>query len=205
VQLKAIISIGLAITFPIVSLMGIQWGGFNLSLLSFPDILICLALVQGLRGDGQYVIFLAGFSLILALALTNARYGALFPGLIFFLISRYFLRTLAPNKTPLITLMAHRIRGPDMGFSEDAMRYTRNLTGVWALLFVLLGITQLMLVLEAEERWAWLMGNTFAPALILLFLIAEPLYRRYQLPNEPRHAFRHFITRLLEIDWKGMQ
>lgn len=204
-QLRAIISIGLAIAFPIVSMVGIQRGDFNLAWLSLPDILICLALIHGLRSDARFGTFLAVFTLVLSLALIHSKYGALFPGLIFILISRYFQKTLEPYQTPLITQMARHIRGTELGLSENALRYTRKLTGAWALLFILLGLCQAILVVISEGAWAWMMGNSLAPLLILLFLLTEPLYRRYRLPDEPRHSFRHFLSRLLEADWKRIK
>lgn len=203
-QLRAVISIGLALAFPIGSLVGIQRGGFDIGWLSLPDVLICLALLQGLRDDVRYGIFLTAFLLLLGLTLIDSQYGALFPGLIFLLISRYFKRTLEPDQTPLITQMAQRIRGPEMSFSNDALRYTRKLTGIWALFLVCLGLIQTILVVTAGGPWAWVTGNSLAPALILLFLMTEPFYRRYRLPNEPRHSFRHFLAQLLGADWKGM-
>ena len=185
--LRAIFSLGLAIAFPVVSLLGIRGGAVNPFWLALPDALICLALLQGLRGDSKYVFALSGSALIFAL------------------IARYFERTLEPFQIPLITQMAQRIRGPDQGFSEDAFNYTRKLTRIWSLFFVLLGVNQVILVVATEGTWALMMGNSLAPALILIFLTVEPIYRRYRLPSEPRHAFRHFLTRLLETDWKAMR
>jgi uncharacterized membrane protein len=204
VQLRAIMGIGLAIAFPIGSMIGIQQGSFNLAWLSLPDVLISLALLQGLRGDARYGMLLTGFSLTLTLSLINPELSPLFPGLIFLLISRYFHQSLAPHQTPLITQMARRIRGPDAPFSNDALAYTTRLTRAWSFLFICLGACQAILVFTTPGPWPWMMGNTLAPALIFLFLLIEPFYRRYRLPNEPRHSLRHFFTRLAETDWKRM-
>jgi len=204
VRLRAVIGMGLAIAFPIGSMIGIQSGRFNLAWLSIPDVLICLALLVGLRGNASYWILLAIFTLIVTLSMIHPEFSALFPGLIFLLISRYFHRSLAPHQTPLITQMARRIRGPNAPFSDDAMAYTTGLTRVWSLLFAFLGLNQAILVIAIPGPWPWMMGNTLAPVLIFLFLVIEPFYRRFRMPNEPRHSIRHFLTRLAETDWKGM-
>lgn len=204
-QLRAIIGIGLGVAISIGALIATQRGDFNPSWLSLPDALICLALIQGLRSEERYGLYLAGFSGVMTLALFDPNKGALFPGLLFLLISRYFQRTLEPNRIPLITQMARRIRGPNIGFSEDALCYTRRLTRAWSLLLLLLGFIQAGLVLITEGSWAWVMGNLLGPVLIFLFLIGEPFYRRFRLPNEPRHSLRQFLIRLLEADWKGMR
>jgi len=198
------ISIGLALAFPLGSLVMINAGTFNPVWLSLPDLLIGLALLQGLKADKTYWLFLVGFFLTLLLSILSPSKSALFPGFIFLVVSRYFYRSLCGDQTPLITQMARRIRGPTTPFSEAAGRYTRSLTRVWWLLFMMLGLNQLLLAWMTDGRWAWLMGNSLAPALIFLFLIVEPLYRRHLLPNEPHHSLRHFFTRLAEIDWKGM-
>lgn len=190
--------------FPIGSMVGIQKGSFNLAWLSLPDVLICVALLHGLRGDTRYWMLLTGFSIILTLSLANAELSPLFPGLIFLLISRYFYNSLAPHQTPIITHMARQIRGPGAPFSDDALSYTTRLTRVWSCLFFYLGVSQAILVFTKPGPWPWMMGNTLAPGLIFLFLIIEPFYRRYRLPNEPHHSLRHFFTRLAETDWKGM-
>lgn len=203
--LRAIFSLGLAIAFPVVSLIGIRGGVANPFWLALPDALICLALIQGLRGDSKYVFALSGLALTSILSFIDSTNSPLFSALIFALIARYFERTLEPFQTPLITQMARRIRGPDLGFSEDAFNYTRKLTRIWSLFFVLLGVNQVILVIATRGTWALMMGNSLAPALILIFLAFEPIYRRYRLPNEPRHAFRHFLTRLLETDWKTLR
>ncbi|MEY4684991.1 MAG: hypothetical protein RLZ25_1450 [Pseudomonadota bacterium] len=204
-RFRAIISIGLAVAFPVGSMVGIQSGNFNLGWLSFPDVLISLALLHGLKSDTEHWIFLGGFTLTLALTLMNPELGALFPSLIFLLISRYFQRSLTPPQKPLITQMARHVRGQDAPFSQAALSYTLGLTRAWWLFFVFLGLIQVLLVIFTQSNWAWMMGNTLAPALIFLFLVLEPVYRRHRLPNEPQHSLRHFFSRLSEADWKRME
>jgi len=204
VQLRAVIGIGFAIAFPIGSMIGIQTARFDLAFFSLPDILIALALLQGLREDSGYWPLMGALCLLALLSFSRPDYSALFPGMIFLLISRYFHRTLVPHRQPLISQMARHIRGPNSPFSEAALAYTTRLTRVWAFLFILLSLNQVVWVFATPEPWPWIMGNTLAPALIFLFLIIEPFYRRFRLPNEPRHSLRHFFIRLAETDWKRL-
>lgn len=202
--LRAALSIGLAIAFPVASFFVIRNAALDPVWLSIPDVLISVGLLLGLRQEQGYGFCLTLFITVLALALYKPELSALFPGIVLFLISRYFSRTLKkPGQTPLITEMATRVRGPELPMSNEAVAYTTALTRVWSVLLVLLALNQLFAVLMTKSTWPWIMGNTFAPAFIFLFIVLEPLYRRYRLPNEPRHSFRHFFSRLVENDWKG--
>jgi uncharacterized membrane protein len=85
-----------------------------------------------------------------------------------------FGRTLLPGHEPLVTRMSRMVHGP---LPAAIVRYTRNVTRVWALFMGAMAAASLLLFLLAPSAvWSAFANLLFLPLIALLFL-AEYGYR----------------------------
>jgi uncharacterized membrane protein len=86
----------------------------------------------------------------------------------------FFARTLKDGREPLITSIARRVHG---SLTPDIEIYTRRITFVWSLFFVLQVVVSLGLYIFASlEAWSMFINILNAPLIILMFL-CEYSYR----------------------------
>jgi uncharacterized membrane protein len=99
----------------------------------------------------------------------------------FAVLTGVFGRTLAPGRTPMVSLFARRVHGP---LAPRLAHYTRRVTQVWTLVFALLATVSLALFASGQIA-AWsLFANVLTPALIPTVFLVEYLVRRTILPRE---------------------
>ena len=88
--------------------------------------------------------------------------------------------TLMRGRTPLCTQLADKVHGP---LSSAELRYTRQVTGAWALFFLLnLLATVLLYEFAALDVWS-MYANFVAPPLMALMFVGEYVVRRRVLPQ----------------------
>lgn len=119
------------------------------------------------------------------------------PVLIFLLFGGFFMSTLAPGRTPLITAISHAMS--DGPLSPARQRYTRRVTIAWSMFFVAMATTSALLAVYAsKEAWS-LFANLISYALILAGFMVEFLVRVIVLP-EARETPWSFAKRLRHLD-----
>jgi uncharacterized membrane protein len=85
-----------------------------------------------------------------------------------------FAASLAPGRTPIITRIAARARGP---LNDVLMAYTRRVTIAWCVFFVLQLAISLLLFLVAPLQWWQVFLNLLTLPLVALMFAAELTYR----------------------------
>ncbi len=103
-----------------------------------------------------------------------------------------FIRSLQPEKMPLITRLALLIRGE---LPPDLQLYTRQVTMLWTIFFAAQLLISLLLFLFAPRVW-WLIFITFLnmPLVVLMFGM-EYGFRRWRFPHY-RHDSWQDIRRI---------
>jgi len=96
------------------------------------------------------------------------------------LLGVYFGRTLRPGRVPLCTQMALHAHGT---LSAPTLRYTRQVTVAWSLLFALITLALVILFFTAPLRVWSAFANFGAPLLIVLMFALENRVRRFALPG----------------------
>lgn len=105
-----------------------------------------------------------------------------------------FARTLKDGREPLITSIARRVHG---SLKPDIEIYTRRITFVWSLFFVLQVVVSLGLYIFASlEAWSMFINILNVPLIILMFL-CEYSYRllRYRDHQSSILSGLHFFSR----------
>jgi len=98
-----------------------------------------------------------------------------------------FAMSLRVGETPLITAMAERIHDR---FSPAMRAYTRWLTGLWAVYFiVMIGVSVLVYTLAPWPWWS-LFGNVVTPVAAGALFVGEHLVRHWRHPEFERATLR---------------
>jgi len=99
-------------------------------------------------------------------------------------LAMVFASTLLPGKTPLITHFAQIVYGLSM--PAEVERYCRKTTWAWALFFVALALTSLVLYAFGSAMiWSFFCNILYFPLIAAMF-IAEYVVRSYSLPKLKR-------------------
>jgi uncharacterized membrane protein len=98
-----------------------------------------------------------------------------------------FGRSLLPRRIPLCTRWATIMHG---ALPEEALRYTRAVTSMWTLFFVVVIVASLALYLLASRATWSLFSNFLVLPLAIVLFAAEYRLRRRALPNMRRATFR---------------
>jgi uncharacterized membrane protein len=161
-----------------------------------------LSIFAALRWGLRWPVLLgvaAGFTLILLLQqtpwlTTTALYAP--PLVILLTLAWWFGRTLLSPHTPLISDIARRMEGE---LDEATLTYTRRVTAVWTMLFLLLAGNTLALSVWAEpQRWS-LFANGINYLIVGAAFPIEYALRRYFLPHKPHPSFATFVMQLVQI------
>jgi uncharacterized membrane protein len=124
-----------------------------------------------------------------------------------------FGHTLRPGHTPLITRVVQLLHAPE-ALPEAVAAYTRRLTALWGLLFLVLGAVSLALALcavphgilallglrpvPAVPQRAWsLFANCLEYLLVAAFMAGEYLWRVQHFPQQPHQGFLDFLRRVI--------
>jgi len=106
----------------------------------------------------------------------------LLPILINLLLAWFFARTLAAGREALITRFARLGHQP---MPDEVVKYTRQLTWVWTIFFLVMAAVSAGLVaIQAHAAWAWFTAVGSYLCIGLLFAL-EYGYRRYRFPDRP--------------------
>lgn len=116
------------------------------------------------------------------------------------LLFALFATSLRSDHTPMITRLASLIRGGNM--PAPVVIYTRRVTVVWTLFFLVLGVTGLLLAIFASlETWS-IFANLYSYLLIAALFVLEFLFRRWHLGELADDSFVDFIKSLFRLDYR---
>ena len=105
-----------------------------------------------------------------------------------------FARTLRRGSEPLVSRFARIERGGRL--APDLARYTRNLTGAWAIFFVAMAIVSAMLAVTGPLATWSLFSNLLNYLLVVLFFILEYTWRRLRYRHHPHASPWQMVLRL---------
>lgn len=139
-----------------------------------------------------------------ALVIRSADADAFFyatPVLVCLALAWFFGRTLMAGRTPLITALAHAIRGP---LPLPVARYTRAVTGVWCAIMLVMALADLLLALFAPAV-VWSLCTNFLNYLIVAVLFVLEWIVRQRLIGEYEHlTWRGYLAALRHIDYRRL-
>lgn len=135
-----------------------------------------------------------------------------------------FGHTLLRGRQPLVERLVIVVDGREPPLPGDVRAYARTLTLAWALLFVAMGSTSLVLAMLvapegllavagiapplAIERATWsLFANLLNYVFVGAFFLAEFHWRRRRFPEQPHASFLAFMRRLAALGpqaWRGL-
>lgn len=122
--------------------------------------------------------------------------GFLVPVIVHGLVGWVFLRSLLPGREPLVTAIGRRARGV---LPEPMQQYTRQVTWLWAGLFVCLLLLSIVLPFVSVVLWSW-GTNVLNYALIALLLAGEFAWRRRQFPSHDHPSFINYLRIVVQAD-----
>jgi uncharacterized membrane protein len=156
--------------------------------------LICWILLR-LRGALR-IALVAGLIVLFACLWTRHRVPdltLLYPVphlLIYGFLTGMFGRTLLPGREPIITRVARLVHGP---LPSDIEAYTRRVTWVWFLFFVIMAATSVLLFSFASLRVWSLFAHVLNLPLILSMFVAEYVYRLWRYPTFSHVSLLHSV------------
>jgi uncharacterized membrane protein len=111
-----------------------------------------------------------------------------------------FGNSLRPGRQPLVSRLAAQIRGR---LEPRVVRYTRQVTLAWTLLFAALLLETALLALLAPPAIWSLFANGLNCALVAVCFVAEYGFRRWYLADLEHPSFSRFLDALWRTDWRG--
>jgi uncharacterized membrane protein len=140
-----------------------------------------LAVALAARPAARWLLPAAGAAIAFAAPDGSARLLDLPPILVPLALAWIFGRTLAGNRTPLISRFAELEQGGTL--TPELARYTRRLTWLWTLFLVALAVASARLSAGGNrEAWSWF--TNFASYLLIGALFAgEYAWRRIRFRN----------------------
>jgi len=221
-----LLRLALVVAYPLLShLAGSHRGDGRFAALALADIVLILLLrpLLELRASAWALlaVVLAGLAWLAGSPLAMAPL-LLVPAAILAAVAWTFARTL--RSVPLITRMVAGLdRIPAAELSPELVRYTRNLTGSWALLLALLALANLLLALLAvpggllamfgvasplpveQARWSWFAGACNVGLMVGFFLV-EFAIRQRRFPGRYTSLldFLRQMARLGPEFWRGV-
>ncbi len=133
-----------------------------------------------------------------------------------------FGRTLARGHVPLIERMVRLLHAPGERLDAEVFGYARALTAFWAVLFVALGLADLLLALCAtpngvlsslgyapivtvpQRLWSWF-ANIAEYLIVAAFFAGEYAYRQRRFPWQPSSGLFDFVRRLSAVAPRALQ
>jgi uncharacterized membrane protein len=219
--------IALAVAYPVLAHVASARDSGVLAAFAIADIALILLLPALARGSLRAWIALAVAALAL-IWLARTRYAQLplllVPVLFVALVAWGFARTLRAGRVPLISRIVSALEAKQPTQLEpEIVRYTRNLTCVWAVVLAALAIVNLALAMFAvprgllatfgigtpwpvdERLWSWC-ANGATYGLIGGLMIAEFAWRSHRFPNR-YHGPLDFARRMAALGpgfWNGL-
>ncbi len=104
-----------------------------------------------------------------------------------------FAHSLQPGRTPLVTVLARRIRGP---LAPAIVHYTRRVTQAWCLFFGgQIAVSAALFLLAPVSVWSLFVNVLDGPSVLLMF-VGEYGVRRVYLRDQPHISPIAFVRRL---------
>jgi uncharacterized membrane protein len=112
------------------------------------------------------------------------------PVIIPLLLWSVFYRSLQPGETPLTTQIGESVHGQ---FSAEMRHYSRQVTAIWSVFFVLMaGWSALLPWLASDEIWS-LFTNVINYLLVALLFVVEYFCRRWRFRQFNHLAFWQYL------------
>ena len=113
----------------------------------------------------------------------------------------FFGQSLLANRTPVITRFATLLRKE---MHPKVVVYTRHVTQLWTIFFIVLTIESLLLALYAPiETWS-LFTNLLNYMFTALFFTGEYIFRIHYLDDLEHMSFPRFIQNLSKVDLRDI-
>ena len=103
--------------------------------------------------------------------------------------------TLRAGRTPFVTQMALRLRGP---ISPEHAAYTRGVTALWVAVCLLLSLAGALTALAGDVALWSSVTNVYSPLLIAAVFVVEYAWRRWRLRHEPHPGFVAFLRQVAQ-------
>lgn len=137
---------------------------------------------------------LAGLAVIVAVWLTNPVWFIYAPAIgINLLLAAFLFSTLRRGSEPAITRIARIERDV---FTPELYAYTRGVTLAWACFFAGLAVEATALIAFASVETILLFINLLNYVFIVLFFVAENIYRRIHLRHYTHMPFMALVSKL---------
>lgn len=139
-----------------------------------------------------WLIFIGLSSLILLLEYLGLTLYLLYlpPVVIPLLLLFIFGRTLFAGREPLITAIGEAARGP---LTPSMRRYTRRLTQLWCVVFLVLMLWSIFLMLiEQPELWSWF-TNVINYGVVGVLFVGEFMLRKKLFPAHNHPGFIEYL------------
>lgn len=98
-------------------------------------------------------------------------------------LTAVFGRTLAPDRTPMVSIFARTAHG---SLPPELARYTRKVTIAWTVMFALMTTASLALFFSGHIALWSLLANVLTPLIVAAMFLVEYLVRCRALPREMR-------------------
>jgi len=219
--------VALAAAYPFLAHAASARASGALAGFAIADIALILLLPALARGRPRAWVLLAGVALAAAW-LARTRYALvpllLVPVLFVGLVAWGFARSLRAGQVPLISRIVSALEATEPAQLEpEVARYTRGLTGLWAVVLSVLALANLALALLAvpggllatfaihvpwpvgERLWSWC-ANGVTYGLVGGLMVVEFLYRSRRFPGR-YHGPLDFARRMAALGpgfWNGL-
>ncbi|HRQ66518.1 MAG TPA: ketosynthase [Xanthomonadaceae bacterium] len=209
----------LALAYPLLAHAAAYWQSAPLALLAGADLVLLICLPGLLRARVMvWMVLLAALSGLYTLSRMDLGTLPLFapPILLNAFLAWLFGHTLAAGRMPLIERIVRAMRADPTVLDPAIVAYARRLTAVWAFLFVLLAVLNLVLALLAVPHgllasfgvapvpavplalWS-LFANVLNYAIVGAFFVGEYAWRRRVFPEQPYRSFGDFLQRMIRL------
>lgn len=106
-----------------------------------------------------------------------------------------FAVTLRPGGTPMITTLARGVHGAlKQPFTPEMVVYTRALTKVWMVYFVIMVVLSLLIYALAPWEWWSLFANLATPLSAAALMVGEHIQRYRLHPDFPRVSLQAAVN-----------
>jgi uncharacterized membrane protein len=179
-KLKAIVFIGLFITYPYLVYRGVDAGMSWLSPVIVSGVFIQRALVSK-RMDSRIFNTLLAISLLLGAYYLQTITAKILPVLVQLTLMVFFGRTLLKDKGPTFIERVVRLQYP--GSPPAVSQYCQQLTLIWAVFFAVNALVCAGLALCGSSFWWALYNGVVIYLMIAVMIIAEYIYRRIRFAD----------------------
>ncbi len=199
----------LYLSYPLAMHFAIPLGHLSLALFWLGGLLVVSAVRERLclkKFTPAFFVYLLFATVVFVLAGNYPEQLAKFiPLIIYTSLFSLFAVSLGAGKVPLITAFASLMRGQAVAdLHPQVQRYTRRLTLVWCGLFLLLGVSSLLLALYAPIYLWSLFSNVISYIIIGLVFLLEIGIRKRLVGEHMDYAIKDFLQRLAAVDFSHL-